>query len=131
MNSDSNHDSQLSVLVATQDEQIKERVLSVLSDKHYPVVVVDNCEQALEYLLDHDFDVIIFDPAIRELEGSDAVKLIKRLRPKLPLVVLADETSYETSIKIAKAGVYFRLFKPIDEGIAKELIESLEERVRR
>ena len=105
--------------------------MSVLNERHYPVVVVDSCEEALEYLLDHDFDVIIFDLVIRELQGYDAVKLIKRLRPKLPLVVLADETSYETSIKIAKAGVYFRLFKPVDEGIAKELIESLEEKVRK
>ena len=96
-----NQSSTLSVLVATQDEAVKRQVLNVLEKKEYPVVVAHDCEQVLEYLLDRDFDVVIFDPSIKELEGSDAIKLIKRLRPQLPLVVLADESSYETSIKIA------------------------------
>jgi DNA-binding NtrC family response regulator len=118
----------LSVLVATEDEAIQKQVLSVLKKRKYPVVVAHNCQQALEYLLDRDFDVVIFDPSIKELDGSDAIKLIKRLRPQIPLVVLADETSYESSVKIAQAGVYFRLFKPLDAEITKELMESLEER---
>ncbi|MCG8603924.1 response regulator [bacterium] len=125
-----NQSSTLSVLVATQDEAVKRQVLNVLEKKEYPVVVAHDCEQVLEYLLDRDFDVVIFDPSIKELEGSDAIKLIKRLRPQLPLVVLADESSYETSIKIAQAGVYFRLFKPLDTEITKELIASLEGKVR-
>ena len=123
-----NQKKRLSVLVATSDEFIRDRVVEALEGKQFQTVVVDNCEHALEYLLDHDFEAVIFDPSLKELHGSDAVKLIKKLCPELPLVVLADESSYETSVKIATAGVYFRLFKPIDDEIIKELIESLEQR---
>jgi len=49
------------------------------------------------------------------------MQLIKKIRPKLPLIVLSEAISYESEVKIAKLGVHFRLNKPLDQEVTKEL----------
>ncbi|MCH7773980.1 MAG: response regulator [Bacteroidetes bacterium] len=118
----------LTVLFASGDEYLKERVLEVLDKDRHHVVVADNCKDALEKLLDSDFDAIIFDHDLKELDSTDTMQLIKKIRPKLPLIVLSEAISYESEVKIAKLGVHFRLNKPLDEEVTKALFESLERR---
>ena len=118
----------LTVLFASNDDSLKERVLGVLDEDRHHVVVADNCKDALEKLLDSDFDAIIFDHDLKELDSTDTMQLIKKIRPKLPLIVLSETISYESEVKIAKLGVHFRLNKPLDEEVTKALFESLERR---
>ncbi len=115
----------LTVLFASRDEYLKERVLRVLDKERHQVVIVDSCKDALENLLDSDFDAIIFDNDLEELDSADAMLLIKKIRPKSPLIVLSEAISYESEVKIAKVGVHFRLNKPLDEDVTKTLFESL------
>ncbi|MFQ5865377.1 MAG: response regulator [bacterium] len=121
----------LTVLLATRDNLLKEKVLEILNEKDYPVVVVNSCRNAIQYMLDYEFDLVIFDPDLRELDGLGTIQLIKRYRPKVPIVVTSDHTSYETGVKIARVGVYFRMGKPIDEQITKELIQSVEKKIKK
>ena len=79
----------LTVLFASGDEYLKERVLEVLDKDRHHVIVADNCKDALEKLLDSDFDAIIFDHDLKELDSTDTMQLIKKIRPKLPLIVLS------------------------------------------
>ncbi len=120
----------LTVLFASRDEYLKERVLRVLDKERHQVVIVDSCKDALENLLDSDFDAIIFDNDLKELDSADAMQLIKKIRPKSPLIVLSEAISYESEVKIAKVGVHFRLNKPLDEDVTKTLFESLGKRER-
>lgn len=117
------------VLLATGDDFTKERLIEILDRKVYQVVHVDSCKKALEYLLNHDFDAVIFDPEIEALRGVDAVHVIKKISPQLPTIVFSTEESYETEVKLAELGVHFRLGKPIDENITKELFRNLETKI--
>ncbi|MFQ5769949.1 MAG: response regulator [bacterium] len=121
----------LTILLATSDNYLKDKLLSVLSDKDFPVEVVNTCKEVFETLVDYNFDVVIFDPEIGKLEELDAVQLIKKIRPKTPIIVVSDETSYETGVKIAEMGVYFRMGKPINEKITKELMKNVEKKLRK
>ena len=122
------HSEKLTVLFASGDEYLKERVLEVLDKDRHHVVVADNCKDVVEKLLDSDFDAIIFDHDLKELDSTDTMQLIKKIRPKLPIIVLSEAISYESEVKIAKLGVHFRLNKPLDEEVTKALFESLERR---
>ncbi|MFQ5707193.1 MAG: response regulator [bacterium] len=121
----------LVVLVASTDEYFKERVLKVLNQKKHLVTIVNSCRKALEYILERKFDLIIYDPDIRGLDGANAVKLIKKIRPNTPLIVASNEKSSETGVQIAELGVYFRLGKPIDEKITQELVHAVEQRAKK
>ena len=121
----------LSVLLATRDDHLKEALLDILGKNDYPVVAVDSCAAALHYVLENKFDLILFDLDLKELNGLDALQLIKKLRPQKPMIVISDDSSYESGVKIAKVGVYYSMEKPIDAQATQELIKSVEKKMRK
>lgn len=80
----------------------------------------------LRYLLESEFDLIILDPDIKELSGLELIPCIKKVRPDIPMIVTSDESSYETGVKIAQEGVYFRMGKLLDNEITNEVLRSVE-----
>ncbi len=120
--------NKLTVLLASQDIFFKDQILDILHEQEYPVVVVDSCYKALKYSLENNFDCIVFDPDLKEMNGAETAKLIKHFRPKTPLITVSDEQSYATGVQIAEMGVYFRLGKPVNKAIAKELVKTVQKK---
>ena len=116
------------MLVASKDTFFKDQILEILHEQEYPVVVVDSCYKALKYSLENNFDCIIFDPDLKEMNGAETAKLIKHFRPKMPIIAVSDEQSYATGAQIAEMGVYFRLGKPVNEALAKELVKTVQKK---
>ena len=116
--------NKFTVLLAVSNAT-KEQLLSTLDKDSYQVEYADNYAQALESLLQHDFDIIIIDPDIGELKGPDGIRVVKRMNPEKPIIVVSGEKTYETEVSIAKLGVYYRLGKPTDEQITKNLLDNL------
>jgi DNA-binding NtrC family response regulator len=119
----------LSVLVATQDEDFREMLLAIAKENEYPITIADSCKDALQILLGNEFDLLVLDPNLKELTGLEIIHLIKKICPNTPMIVMSDETTFETGVTIAQAGVYFRLGKPINARITKELVESVAKRL--
>jgi len=118
----------LTVLLASKDTFFTEMVLGILHENGYPVVVTESCGEVLEYMLDKEFDFVIMDPDLEPLMGSDAIKIVKKLKPNTPLITVNDESSFETGIKIAETGVFFRLGKPVDEKMTKDIVKLMEKK---
>ncbi|MFQ5706620.1 MAG: response regulator [bacterium] len=115
----------LTVLLATDDEEFEESLLEILDENKYAVVVERSYPSAFHYLLNHEIDLLIFDPTLEELGGLCTLQFIKEIRPKIPIVVITDESSYDAGAAIARIGAYFRLGKPIDMQIAEEVVKSV------
>lgn len=115
----------LTVLIATNDKATRKNLMAVLDESDYHAVIVDNCKDALEMLLEQEFDFTIFDPDVEPLTGSDAVEIIKKICPTLPVIVATDEKSYEDGLKIAKSGVYFRIGKPLETNFTRTLLKTM------
>jgi len=116
----------LTVLFASGDEFLKEQVVEVLDKEKHEIVLVDHCKDLLEKLLESNFDAVIFDHDLKKLDNIEAIEIFKKIRPKLPLIVLSELIPYDSEVKIAKLGVHFRLSKPIDKEVTKALFDSLE-----
>jgi len=116
----------LRVLLVTGDEGLKERLLDILRKKGYKAACVDSCEKALEHLFEYDSDLIIFDPDVKELEGTDVLPVIKKIQSNTPVIVVSDNSTHEADVKVAKAGVYFRLGKAFDDQIINQLLTIVE-----
>ena len=116
--------NKFTVLLATSNST-KEKLIAILDRNVYQIEYADNYKKALESLLQYEFDAIIVDPDIEELKGPDGVQIIKKINPQIPMIVVSGEKSYETDVRIAKLGVYYRLGKPIDEKFTKKLLDNL------
>jgi DNA-binding NtrC family response regulator len=117
-------------LLVTEDNYFEESVQEILNENDNQLVVVNCCKDAIQYLMHDDFDLVLFDLNVKELDSLDTIQLIKYFRPQMPIISISDNASYDIGKKIAKIGVYFRLNKPVDEQITKELVKNLEKKLK-
>lgn len=69
-------------------------------------------------------DLIIFDSNDQYADCLKQVKIIRRIKPKIPLIVISDDIESVEGGKIYEEGVFHLAQKPIDKNIIKEIISA-------
>jgi signal transduction histidine kinase len=78
----------LRVLVV-EDEPLVREVLGVyLSEDRHHIVTAENGREGLEKFKAEDFDLVLTDRAMPEMNGDELAKEIKRIKPGQPLILL-------------------------------------------
>ncbi len=75
-------------------------------------------------ILEHDYDAIIYDLEISNGNGEKIVKIIKKIRPKVKLIVLSDDPSTELGGRILQQGVAYYGVKPVSTESIKQVLLS-------
>lgn len=112
-----------SILVASSLEETRKQITGFLLERGYRVRAMAGGSEALLALIDDEPDLIILDLQLGEIPGLQALELVKRLRPTVPLVVLSDDLSMETGSRVLEKGVFFYFLKPLDFSLLGEVIE--------
>jgi len=110
-------------LLASSCEETKREVMAFLLEKAYRVRAAAGGSEALLALVEEAPDLLILDLQLGELPGVQAIELMKRLRPKVPLVVLSGDLSLETGRRVLEKGVFSYFLKPLDLALFGEVIE--------
>lgn len=103
----------LRILVAEDDEWIRKLLVRVLDDAGYRSRAIDNGIDALEELMQVDYDLAILDV---QMPGMGAVEIARRCRSGgkgTPLIVLTADATSETADQCRKEGVQLVLAKPV------------------
>lgn len=79
------------ILFLDDDEIVLETFKYVMTDLNYEVVTYSNSKDCLNLALSEDFDLIITDIRMPELNGIEFIKRVKKVKPKSNIYVL---TSY-------------------------------------
>lgn len=117
-------------LIATSDSDLTDSMKAVLKKNNFATMRAENCKAVLECLADYKFDLVVIDTNLKELDALDAIELIKlRTHRSANIVVVTDDASYESGVRIAKTGVYYTLMKPVSRDFAQQLVQSLAARV--
>jgi len=98
--------------------------LLVLKDRlesfGYQVVTVTNGREAVAKVERLDYDGVIMDIKMPELDGIEALRAIKRLRPNTPVIMV---TSVKEKCPVALAeGAEACLLKPVDPDRLREAL---------
>ena len=104
-----------SILYAISDEGMKEQVSDVLNDiATYSLTWVGDSGDLLLKILDKDIDLAIIDENIAGMAGSKLIKIIKKSRPKIPLIIISSGNSKEELARVLEQGVFYFIIKPIN-----------------
>lgn len=68
----------------------------------------------LTKIIEEDYDIIFYDLEISNTDGVKIVKILRRIRPKNPLVVISNDSSIELGGKILQENVAYYALKPIN-----------------
>jgi len=105
---------QRKVLIVTSELSIRQQILSRVSAKGYQTVAAERCCDALLAVVEQNVGLVIIDLSIDEPAGVKTVEILRKIRPRLPLVVLSGDLSLEAGRQVLQHGIFYYLLKPFD-----------------
>lgn len=116
------------ILVA-EDNPVNRTVIQKILERagHY-CHLVENGEEALDAIEEHDFDVIIVDMNMPVMNGIDAARAMRVLEGPghhVPVIMLSADVTAETKVEALAAGVDQFLPKPIQINLLLETLDRL------
>ena len=116
------------ILLVEDDLAMTRGLVAVLKAASMVVDAVDSGEEALEYGRLYDYDLVLLDTGLPDMEGYDVVRRMRAARIAAPVLMLAETTAAQAKIKGFSAGADDVVSKPCD---AAELVARIQAVVRR
>ncbi|MCL7488181.1 MAG: response regulator [Desulfobulbaceae bacterium] len=102
------------ILIADDDDLVRNAVEKILSMFDYRVVAVDSGKAVLKTVSD-EFDVIILDINMPDMDGFQTLEGLNRMKCDIPVLFLTGAGSMDYAIKAINLGAYDFMTKPIDD----------------
>lgn len=99
------------ILVVDDEPLISNMLREVLKKKKYQVKVADNGNSAIEIIKKHNFDLIITDLYLPDLNGMEILRLAKKYDPDAGLIMITAHSSVESAVEAMRVGAYDYLTK--------------------
>ena len=77
------------ILVIDDDHAIRSVVTLLLERNGHQIVVAENGRRGLKILEADDFDLLIIDIFMPEMDGLEAIRLVRQIRPVMPILVMS------------------------------------------
>ncbi len=88
------------------------------------VLCVSETSDLLLEVLDKQVCLTIIDINLKGLPITKTIQIVKKCRPRVPVVVLSDDYSVATGSRIMEHGVFYYMYKPLDMESFKEIVIS-------
>ena len=102
------------ILIADDDKAIRTVLGQALGREGHDVRTTGNAATLWRWIEEGEGDLVITDVVMPDENGLDLLPRIKRLRPKLPIVVMSAQSTLLTAVKATERGAYDYLPKPFD-----------------
>jgi DNA-binding NtrC family response regulator len=102
------------VLVIDDDESTIDLMKFQLESQGFEVTTAALGSSALAAVHERDFDIILADFNLPDVNGIELVKRIKEIAPDTEIIMVTGYGSMETAIEATKAGAFFFIEKPIN-----------------
>ncbi len=80
--------------------------------------------QAIQILRKHDFDVVVLDLKMEDMDGIEVLKIMKKMVPDLPVIILSGHGSQTAAKEGLACGAFDYLSKPCE---LQELMDKIHE----
>jgi PAS domain S-box-containing protein len=115
------------VLVADDEEAVRSVATQMLEAMGFQVVLATDGREAVERLRDHPgaFRLVLLDLTMPHLNGEEAYREIRRLRPDVPVVLMSGYTEQEVTKRFAGQGLSGFLQKPFLAATLLQMVHNL------
>ncbi|WP_125177710.1 hybrid sensor histidine kinase/response regulator [Leptospira perolatii] len=120
------------ILVVEDEEMLREMVRVLLEGKGYTVLMVPNGREAINKYGDHlsEIDLVLSDIGLPEISGDQLFYQMKKLQPKLKVILASGFIDPEKKIEMIRAGVKDVLQKPyIPNEILKKIRSAIDDQL--
>jgi signal transduction histidine kinase len=121
-----------SVLVVDDEESVATTIQAILQLDGHEVVAVTSGAEAMRILRQRQFDVVLTDLRLTDVDGIEVLREVQRTAPESAAIMLTGYASLESAIAALRSGAYDYLMKPSDvEELRATVNRAIERRVLR
>ena len=118
----------MKVLIVEDNYELNKTLKEILELNGYLVESAYDGEEALDYVLSGDYDIIVLDILLPKLDGYDVCKIIRDKGIKTPVLMLTAKGTIQDKVKGLDIGADDYLVKPFD---IEELLARIRALIRR
>ena len=101
-------------LVIDDDLATLEFMKFQLKDEGFDVTTAERGQRALDFVRETEFDIILTDLNLPDLNGIEMVKQSKQISPDTEIIMITGFGSMEKAIEATKAGAFHYVEKPVN-----------------
>ena len=118
-------------ILVIDDEPMVCKSCEKIFEDNYDVTITMSGREGLDRLLQEDFDLVIVDLKMPDMDGMELVKIIKQKRPNTEVVIMTGYSTVETAVEGMKLGAAEFISKPFTpDEMLTAVEEFLKEKVR-
>jgi two-component system KDP operon response regulator KdpE len=117
-----------SILVVDDETSLRQALRTSLAASGFTVQEARTGEEAVEFIREHSFDIVLLDINMRGISGVEACRRIRGFAPKLGIVMVTVRDSEDDKVRALEAGADDYITKPF---LLRELIARLRAVLRR
>lgn len=118
---------QIRALIVDDETELRKTVASILHecfDKlKIEIANASNGAEAIEAIRSQDYDLVLMDVRMPEVDGLTALAEIKKHDPRTFVVIMTAHSNLQDAVEAIKAGAYDYLEKPVQPQKLKELVK--------
>lgn len=107
-------DKRKKILIADDDEGIREFLEIILSRQNYVTFTADSGHSAINAINDLLFDLILCDIRLGDLSGIEVLKHARKKYPDITVIMMSAYATTENAVEAMNNGAYDYLPKPFD-----------------
>lgn len=112
------------ILIMEDEPSLAEGLKMVLSEQGYRVSVADTGIRALGSLAGKDYDLMVADLRLPDMDGMEVLRLIRETKPETEVIVMTGYASVVSAVESMKLGALDYLPKPFTEDEFKAVVEK-------
>jgi CheY-like chemotaxis protein len=111
------------ILIAEDMEDSRFYLQTLLEGRGYQVAAAENGKSAIHLFQENDFDLIISDIRMPEMDGLSMLRTIKKSHPQTPVIIISAYRELENVIEALRYGACDYITKPYEE---KQVFDSID-----
>ncbi len=111
------------ILIVDDEPNIAEMLAEFLVEESHTVCTAENSDQALSFLNENNFDIVITDIFMPGLDGVGLLKRIHSFAPDSLVILMTGNPSVESATESVRENAIDYITKPITRGTIKKTVE--------
>jgi DNA-binding NtrC family response regulator len=103
-----------SVLILDDDADFNSLLTDIFEQADYIVTSLTDPVEAVEVFRDTDYDLVVTDHKMPEMTGAEFMKVIKKIKPEVPVIMVSGYLENDTIRELISEGVGGVFLKPLN-----------------
>jgi len=120
----------IKILIVDDETITLMNLVRVMEKEGYEVVGVSSGPNALKILEEQEFDAVLTDLKMEEVDGIQILKSCKELYPNTEVIMITGYATVEGVVSAIKNGAFHYLAKPLELDEVIKVVKEAVEKVR-